>query len=366
VSSSNANVAAVGINGATLTVIAGATAGTAQILVFDSTGTQVVIALTVGSATAPALYTSAPSTITLTSGGAAAVYQVSGGVPPYATGSGSAAVATASLTGTTLTISPGASGSATIVVLDSTGTKVEIAVTVPVVVGSTLSVLPSSASANAGDSLTFTITGGSGPYTATSNNVSVATTSLSSSTINVTLFNVGQTSITVRDSTGLIASIPLTVAAAASQMRLSPSAFVVGENSVDPVKLYIYGGTPPYTAITSNSLLSSVLDFSNLVVVAQVPPLPAFALSSVVAISASPYVLTTSRPLVFVETTGAITYETRCIAPFTSDSPKVYVEPGVHDVTFTVIDSLGASASSIMTIKDNRAGYPDSPTFGCP
>jgi hypothetical protein len=366
VSSSNTNVATAGINGSTLTVIAGATAGTAQILVFDSTGTQVVIALTVGSATAPGLYTTAPSAITLASGGAAVGYKVGGGVPPYATSSGNAAVATATLTGVDLTITPGASGSGTIVVLDSTGTKVEIAVTVPTVVGATINVLPNSASGNAGDSLTFTITGGSGTYTATSNNLSIATTSLSSSTITATLLNVGQTSITVRDSTGLIAAIPLTVAAAASQIRLSPSAFVVGENSVDPVKLYIYGGTPPYTAITSNSLLSSVLNFSSLVVVAQAAPLPAFALSSVVAISPSPYVLTTSRPLVFAETTGVISYGTRCINAFSSDTPPVYVEPGVHDVTFTVIDSLGASASSIMTIKDNRAGSPGAPNSGCP
>jgi hypothetical protein len=324
VSSSNTNVAAAGINESTLTVIAGATAGTAQILVFDSTGTQVVIALTVGSATAPGLYTSAPSAITLASGGAAAVYQIGGGVPPYATSSGNATVASSTLTGVTLTISPGSSGSGTIVVLDSTGTKVEIAVTVPVVVGSTMSVLPNSANGNAGDTLTFAITGGIDGYTATSNNNSIATVSLSGSTITVALLNAGTTTITVGESGGQVASIPLTVSAAASQIRISPSAFVIGEDSTTPVTLSIYGGKGPYRTLSGDLRLAGV---------------PAGDIGT-----------SSSTKEKFDTTVG--TNGSRCV---TASDTTGSVSLGTYAVTLTVLDSLGSTATSIMTIQDNAS-----------
>jgi hypothetical protein len=512
VSSSNTNVATAGINGSTLTVIAGATAGTAQVLVFDSTGTQVVIALTVGSATAPGLYTSAPSAISLTSGGSTTVYKVGGGVPPYATSSGNAAVATSSITGADLAITPLASGSVTIVVLDSTGTKVEIAVTVtgsstvvsplrttapaaitlatledgkftiaggvqpyavsssntavakvacplataggcspeltisgaasgsaqvlvidstgtqvtigvtvgaPAVTapsttapsavtiasgsplpasytifggtpnylavssntavvkadisggnkldltgiavgsanvevidanglrsstiavtvsalaGAPLSVTPSGATGNVGDAVIFKVLGGASPYAVGVSNTSIATVSPASvaaagSNFTATLLNVGDNVITVRDAQGQTTSLALTVVSTSPTVRLSPSAFTVGENNLNPIELYIYGGTPPYRALTTDLTKSSV---------------PTGNITA-----------TTANPPAGVLSTTVGSSNTRCINPVTDAVPPVYIPTGTFDVTFTVFDSLGASASSVMTIKDNGAG----------
>ena len=44
----------------------------------------------------------------------------------------------------------------------------------------------------------------------------------------------------------------------------------------------------------------------------------------------------------------------RCIA--STDEQGVYIPSGTYDVTVTAIDSLGASATAIMTLKDNGLG----------
>jgi hypothetical protein len=103
-------------------------------------------------------------------------------------------------------------------------------------------------------------------------------------------------------------------------LRLSPSAFLVGENELGTIALNIFGGTPPYTALSSDLLTSSV---------------------SVVG---------------SVLNTTPGTSLTRCINPVTDATPPVYVLGGTYAVTFTVIDSLGASGTSVMTIKDNGGG----------
>jgi hypothetical protein len=63
-----------------------------------------------------------------------------------------------------------------------------------------------------------------------------------------------------------------------------------------------------------------------------------------------------------VVTTLPGTSTNRCINPVTDATPPVYILGGTYDVTYTVIDSLGASATSVMTIRDNGAGL----NTGCP
>ena len=63
-----------------------------------------------------------------------------------------------------------------------------------------------------------------------------------------------------------------------------------------------------------------------------------------------------------VVTTVPGTSTNRCINPVTDATPPVYIRSGTYDVTYTIIDSLGASATSVMTIRDNGAGD----GVGCP
>ena len=99
---------------------------------------------------------------------------------------------------------------------------------------------------------------------------------------------------------------------------------LVAENSTDTIVLNIYGGTGPYRAFTSDQTLSSV---------------------SIVG----------STLLIAVGSNAD-----RCVN--TIDSSGTYIPNGIFDVTVTAVDSLGASATTIMSIKDNGAGL----NAGCP
>ncbi len=332
-SSSNTGVATVGLTGSALTITGSAT-GAAQVLVFDSVGTQVLVGVTVGSPTPTALYTTAPSAITIASGGAAATYTVAGGTLPYSATSSNTAVLTVSVTGGTLSLTGLTAGNASVNVFDATGTNLSIAATVSAVAGTALNVLPSGATGNVGDTLTFTLLGGAPGYSLSVSNSNIATVSTASvatsgGTFTASLLNVGSTVVTVFDAQGQTTSFVLSVGSVATQLRLSPSAFIVGENETAAITLNIFGGTPPYRALTSD-LVKAVVPAGNL---------PSSTLATSVGSSGN-----------------------RCINPVTDAVPPVYIPSGTYDVTLTVIDSLGASATSIMTIKDNGAGL----GLGCP
>lgn len=329
-SSSNAGVATVGLVAGTLSV-RGVASGIASISVLDSIGTSVLISVTVGAVTPLPLYMTAPASVTVASGAAPATYAIAGGTPPYVATSSNSAVLSASVAGATLSLSGIAAGNASVDVLDASGAKVSTSVTVSAVAGAALSVLPSGATGNVGDTLTFTLLGGAPPYNLRVSNTSIASvspTSVASSggTFNASLRNVGDTVVTVLDSQGQTTSFVLSVGSMASQLRLSPSVFLVGENETGAITLNIFGGTPPYRALTSDLVKSAVVTAGS--------------------------TLTTD-----VGTSG-----NRCINPVTAEQPPVYITSGTYDVTLTVIDSLGASAVSIMTIKDNGAGL----GLGCP
>ena len=130
-----------------------------------------------GAAAAVAtLFTTAPSKITLASGGSAN-YTIGGGTAPYTATSGNTAVVTATASGTTLTISSTSDGLVPVAVVDSSGKTVIIDVTVLAKgqTGKALSIFP--AAVNAGDCTTnipFVFTGGTAPFTVlTSDNFGV-------------------------------------------------------------------------------------------------------------------------------------------------------------------------------------------------
>lgn len=136
VSSSNSGVVDATVDGTTLTVT-GAFTGTAALTVRDAVNATVTINVTV--APQVALYTSAPSAVTVAIG-ATATFNVAGGVAPYSAASSNQGVATATVTGTSLAIRgiarsadgpPAVPGTATVLVRDAVGGQVTITVTVP-------------------------------------------------------------------------------------------------------------------------------------------------------------------------------------------------------------------------------------------
>jgi hypothetical protein len=328
VSTSNAAVARASISG-TAFAITGMAAGTAQVLVTDADGTQLTFAVTVGSGTAvPALFTTAPGSVSLLPGTTTA-YTVGGGAGGYSVTSANSSVATATLTGTALNVSAVAAGSTSVRVADALGDAVTINVTVALAATPVIDILPASATGNVGDVLQFIVDGGAPGYTVTVNNTSIATAAPASvaaagGSFSLRLLNVGTTVATIVDARGQTASLPITVGQLSAALRVSPSALLVGENSTEVIDLNIYGGTGPYRALTSDLRLSSV---------------------------------TINGAILSV---GLGQAGNRCIASINEQG--TYVPFGTFDVTVTAIDSLGASATAVMTIKDNGLGL----NLACP
>lgn len=331
-SSSNVAVAKVAASGSAI-VITGVGQGAAQIVLADSAGANITVGVTVGTATTVApLFTTAPEALALTVD-EVGNYTIGGGKPAYSISTSNASVAKVAVNGTAFSITAMAAGSAKVTVTDTIGNTGVVDVTVtsttpPPPTPSDLTVSPGAATGNVGDTLTFLVSGGTPAYTLFINNTSIASID-SVGSGNVTAFtvrlnNVGDTSATITDAAGKILALPITVNQTSTSLRLSPNALLVGENSTVALALNIYGGTGPYRAFTSDETLSSV------------------------SVTGS------------VLTVGLGSNTNRCINPITSDG--TYIPNGTFDVTVTTLDSLGASATSIVTIKDNGKGFDN----GCP
>lgn len=326
VSTSNASVITSTVSGTTLT-INGLVVGTAKLQLTDSAGALIAINVNVGAGAVVPLFTTAPSSITLVSG-VAVPYTISGGTSPYTVTSSNISVATVSAVGSSFVINGITAGTSQIVIRDSIGATVNVSVVVTAVATTVLDILPNGATGSVGDTLTFQVVGGSPNFSISNNNASIAaisaTTVGAGGVFTAKLLNVGNTIVTVVDSQGVSKAISVTVVQGSPTLRLSPSGFTVGENTIGNIDLTIYGGTSPYFAFTSDLTKSSV------------------------SISGNKFTIA-------MGTNG-----NRCINPV--DASGTYVISGTYDVTFTLVDSLGASAISVMTIKDNGKGL----GLGCP
>lgn len=307
VSSSNTSSVKATISGSALTLAATATVGTAQIIITDAAGKVLAIAATVSSGPAVPLFTSAPPAITVQPG-ASPTYSVGGGTAPYTATSSNVSVATTSVTGTTLTVNGVAAGTANIVIRDAVGGTVTLSVTTASVAGAALGVFPSTAAGRVGDTLNFTITGGTAPYKVTSNNPAISTiggspVATSGGSFTAALINAGTTTFSIIDAGGQTQAVTVTIAQTSPLLRLSPSAITIDEKSNVSIPLNVFGGTAPYVAYTSDSRLAPV--------------------------SVSGAVLTI-----------APSATNRCVLADTT-------------VTITVVDTTGASATSNLLVKDN-------------
>ena len=300
--SSNAGVADALLAGNSLKVT-GITAGSANIVIRDSQGATVNVAVTVPAASTIPLFTTAPPSVSIAIG-SSQTYGVGGGTGPYTATSSNAGVADITLVGNSLKVIGLKAGSASIVVRDSVGASVTVAVTVGL---TPLSVTPNSATGIIDDILVATIVGGTPPYRASVGNILVATASIAGSDqLTIQLRQTGQTVVTVLGANNQSAPYSVTSNAATPGIRLSPSALTVSENDNQAITLSIYGASGSTNVFSSDIAL-----------------LRAAVVGSKVSV-----------------TTGS--NGTRCVA---ANTP----------VVITVVDSTGASALATVTITDNGA-----------
>jgi hypothetical protein len=316
VSSSNASVLTASVSGGTLN-LKGVLVGTAKVVIVDAAGANLTINATVGKGAVVPLFTTAASSITMAIN-AAATYGISGGTEPYTATSSNSGVATVDVSGASYVVTAKAVGTAQIVIRDSVGATVTVAVTVSSAAVSPLDVVPGDSTGAVGDTLNFAISGGTSPFTITNNNPSIATVTQTANNFTAKLINVGSTVVTIVDAQGLAKKITITVTATSSQLRISPSTLEIGEDNSNTYVLEVKGGTAPYRVFTSDLVKSSV------------------------SISGSSI------------TVGLGSQGNRCIHPV--DLSNVYQRGSTYLITVTALDSVGSTATSTLSIRDNSKG----------
>ena len=116
-----------------------------------------------------------------------------------------------------------------------------------------------------GSAQAFNVGGGTGPYTATSNNIAVAVSSLTGSTLTLGAVTPGTAAVTLRDAVGAITSIAITVQPARTLFTTAPPAVVVTLGNSTAQIYQIGGGVGPYVIGNSNpNVVSATLTGTNL------------------------------------------------------------------------------------------------------
>jgi len=395
VTSSNTNVATV--SGAFS--VTGIAVGTAKVVISDSLGAQKTIDVTVDPVNSLVLFTTAPSNLTLGTGGTASTYTIGGGVAGYTATSSNASVVSSSVSGTTLTLTGLATGTATVVIRDQAGASVSINVTVSAALALFTTAPSSGVTIAPAAELTFTVGGGTPDYTATSSNNSVVTASvISGTTLRLLAGVVGSANVLVRDAAGATVSVAVTVSSVGVKFAVSPTTVEAFINM--PVSVVLVGGTPPYRAggsipaavsvvkdlsdgskfvvtplAVSTGLDITFLDSQNATAVLKVTGIvgqPTIRLSpnaltvseniartfelqlfgakrSLTVFSSDTTLLTATIPAAATapSTTVTVTQSLKCVA---TDTPVTIT---VVDFDSTVSPATSTIATSVVTIKDN-------------
>lgn len=262
VASANGATATAALNtSGTAFTVSGQKSGSTAVVVSDSRGATVSINVTVGTGQVP-LFTSAASPVVI-GVGTVPVYSIGGGTGPYVATSSNETVARASTAGNTVSISGLASGTANVQISDAVGGRVSLSVTVgsaDVVALYTTSpaniVLAKGAPAQS-----FSIGGGVGPYTASSGNSTVVSSTVSGAKLSLEGLGVGSTTVSVFDSQGRTTPISVTVSASNPLNVTAPESLTLTPGTTGSYQ--ISGGVAPYQVIGSNSAVVSVASSGN-------------------------------------------------------------------------------------------------------
>lgn len=216
--------------------------------------------------TALPLFTSAPASLSLTSGSTSPSYSISGGVAPYTVTSDKPSVISAPLNESqfSVSIATGASGSGSISITDAKGTKVQVAVTVLASAVGPVAALFVDAPANltiavGASGNTYTVSGGAGSYTAVSSDKAVAnsTTPDANGRFVIQGVGAGNASVTVKDALGTAIAISVTVPAPAAFFSTAPGTLQILSGATNFYT--VFGGTAPYVVNSNSGIITDVV-----------------------------------------------------------------------------------------------------------
>lgn len=303
--SDNASITQVAVDQANNLTIGGMLEGTALVQVRDAKSALVALTVNVSAGPAVALYTTAPNSLNMAPATTQS-FSIGGGKAPYVVFSDKVSVATASANGPVLEIKAIAVGVANLKITDSLGAVTSIAVNVAST-GVALAVSPTTASAFVNTGVEVVIVGGTPPYRVGGSIPSAVSAVFSvsdPSRLLVTPLLVSSgLDITILDSQNASAKFTLTGIAGQPTIRLSPNALTVSETSRVPIVLTVFAATGTVTAFSSDlSLFKTSVSSDN--------------------------------------KTITVTQMSRCV-------------PADTDVAITVVDANRATATAVITVKDN-------------
>jgi hypothetical protein len=213
------------------------------------------------SGSVSAFSVAAPDKVTLQVG-VTQQYRMSGGVKQYSVVSTDPAVAVGWLDGADkdiLTIGTLIAGKADITAADAKGTKFKIEVTsgsstpLYTTAASTMTITPGAAYAQ-----TYTVGGGTKPYTVTSSLTSAVTVAINGNQMTITGVQISATAatITIQDSGNPVATLSLAVTPGTVPLAVNPTDPTIATGSI--FRSVITGGTPPYRTIVLDNCLTDV------------------------------------------------------------------------------------------------------------
>jgi hypothetical protein len=207
------------------------------------------------TAGATALFTTAPTALTMTLGNTQA-FTVGGGRGPYTVNSSDSSVVAAGLSGTDLTLGAVADGSATITVRDAAGATTAVTVTtkdVPVVTNAPPSVTIGIGTAAA---QSYQITGGIGGFTAVSDNPTVVSVSMVGSKLTITGLKAGTANVIALDVNRHGVTIAVTVTGGLDLFTTAAPGVTIANGT--SASYLVGGGLAPYVASSANTSVATV------------------------------------------------------------------------------------------------------------
>lgn len=240
------------IDGSTL-LLKGEGFGSAVTFLRDASGQEVQITVTVGAS--QGLFTDAPSIVTIPNERLTYTYRISGGSAPYTAKSSDERIVRASVSGEKLVLESIGFGTAEVVISDKDASTVRT--TVNVRASQTLfTTAPSPVYIVNGESRNYEITGGSQPYTATSTDLTVATATVSGSTLSIAAVGGGSTTVTVSDRDSKASPIIVNVGSSTKFFINAPDKVTLQIGSSQSYLLS--GGTTPYQVSSSDPSVALV------------------------------------------------------------------------------------------------------------
>lgn len=252
--SSDTKVATVAVDGSKLK-ITGINPGDATVVVTETSGASVAIAVKVPATGLAKVDINAPEKVTLTPG-LTTQYKVVGGKAPYRVAVSAPNVVVAAGGQDSVSITAANPGTATVIVYDALGNSDSFEITVGNGTSGTIplyTTAPETVRMAMQSSGEYTVNGGTTPYVVTSTDPSVATGTINGNKLTIATSTAGKAIINIRDAAGVLIVVTVNVNGEFVQQLFTtaPTGLTLAAGSMNSYP--ISGGKPPYIASSSNT-----------------------------------------------------------------------------------------------------------------